>query len=59
MPVLRRADRLRRSIVPSLLGARRTNESLSNPEIELFETAQVYLPQADGGLPAEERCWPW
>ena len=30
-PVLRRADRLRRSLVPSLLGARQTNESLANP----------------------------
>ncbi len=58
-PVLRRADRLRRSLVPSLLGARRTNESLSNATIELFETAKVYLPQSDATqpgatLPAEE-----
>jgi len=58
-PVLRRADRLRRSIVPSLLGARQTNESLSNPRIELFEVAHVYLPNSntDGGgeaLPGEE-----
>jgi phenylalanyl-tRNA synthetase beta chain len=52
MPVLRRADRLRRSLVPSLLGARRTNETLSNPVIELFETARVYLPRA-GQLPDE------
>jgi phenylalanyl-tRNA synthetase beta chain len=52
-PVLRRADRLRRSLVPSLLGARQTNESLSNPMIELFEIAHVYLPQGDQ-LPEEE-----
>jgi phenylalanyl-tRNA synthetase beta chain len=52
--VLRRADRLRRSIVPSLLGARRINESLSNLTIELFETAKVYLPQPGAALPAEE-----
>jgi phenylalanyl-tRNA synthetase beta chain len=45
-PVLRGADRLRRSLVPSLLGVRRTNQSLSNPEIELFEIAKVYLPKA-------------
>jgi len=51
--ILRGADRLRRSLVPSLLVARRTNESLANPEIELFEIARVYLPQA-GKLPAEE-----
>ena len=50
MPVLRRADRLRRSLVPSLLGARRTNETLANPMIELFETAKIYLPRA--GQPA-------
>ncbi len=57
-PVLRRADRLRRSIVPSLLGARQTNESLSNPRIELFEVAHVYLPNNNTGggeaLPSEE-----
>ena len=53
-PVLRRADRLRRSLVPSLLGARRTNESLANPTIELFEIAKVYLPRA-GQLPDEQQ----
>lgn len=52
-PVLRRADLLRRSLVPSLLGARQTNESLSNPLIELFEVAHVYLPQPGGALPRE------
>jgi phenylalanyl-tRNA synthetase beta chain len=51
-PVLRGADRLRRSLIPSLLEVRRTNEALSNPTIELFETAKVYLPQADA-LPEE------
>lgn len=53
-PILRRADRLRRSLVPSLLGARRTNETLANPAIELFEIAKVYLPKP-GSLPDEER----
>jgi len=53
-PVLRRADRLRRSLVPSLLGARQTNESLANPVIELFEIAHIYLPQSGGALPIEE-----
>ncbi len=52
-PLLRGADRLRRSIIPSLLSARRTNESLGNPRIELFETAKVYLPSQDR-LPQEE-----
>ncbi len=53
-PVLRGADRLRLSLIPSLLGARRTNESLSNPRIELFEIAKVYLPRGKK-LPTEER----
>ena len=49
--VIRGADHLRTSLVPSLLAARRTNESLSNPVIELFEIAKIYLPAE--GLPAE------
>ncbi len=52
-PVIRGADHLRTSLVPSLLGARLTNESLSNPLIELFEVAKIYLPSQ--GLP--EECW--
>lgn len=52
--VLRRANCLRQSLVPSLLACRRTNETLSNPVIELFEIANVYLPIA-GELPAERR----
>jgi phenylalanyl-tRNA synthetase beta chain len=52
-PVMRRADRLRRSLVPSLLAARRTNEGLANPRIELFEIAKCYLPQTSG-LPQED-----
>ena len=50
-PVIRGADHLRTSLVPSLLGVRRTNESLSNPVIELFEIAKIYLPGQ--GLPEE------
>jgi phenylalanyl-tRNA synthetase beta chain len=52
-PMLKGADRLRRSVTPSLLEARRVNESLANPVIELFETARVYLPQG-GDLPREQ-----
>jgi phenylalanyl-tRNA synthetase beta chain len=51
--MLKGADRLRCSLVPSLLEVRRINESLSNPVIELFETARIYLPQ-DKGLPREQ-----
>jgi phenylalanyl-tRNA synthetase beta chain len=56
-PVIRGADRLRTSLVPSLLAARRTNEALANPEIELFEIAKVYLPatrERVPGLPDEQ-----
>ncbi len=53
IPVLRRADQLRRSLVPSLLGSRQINEAVSNPTIELFEIAHVYLPRI-GELPCEE-----
>ena len=52
-PVLRGANLLRRSLVPSILGARRTNETLANPRIELFEIAKVYLREPEG-LPVEE-----
>src|SRR5690606_31808954 len=52
-PVLRRANSLRQSIVPSLLVCRRTNETFSNPMIEQFEIAKVYLPRT-GGLPEEK-----
>ncbi len=53
MPFLRGTDRLRRSLVPSLLAARRYNEALANDRIELFEIAKVYLPRPQG-LPSEE-----
>ncbi|MBN1589165.1 MAG: phenylalanine--tRNA ligase subunit beta [Pirellulales bacterium] len=53
-PVLRGADRLRLSLVPSLLEARRTNEALSESRIELFEIAKVYLPRGKK-LPDEQR----
>jgi phenylalanyl-tRNA synthetase beta chain len=52
-PILRRADRLRRSLIPSLLLARRTNESVGNLPAELFEIASVYLPRKND-LPQEE-----
>lgn len=52
--MLKGADRLRRSLVPSILTARKTNESLSNETIELFETAKVYLP-SEAELPTEHR----
>lgn len=42
---------VRRSLVPSLLEARRINEYRSNPNIELFETAKVYLAKGDSEIP--------
>ncbi len=53
-PIIRRADCLRQTLLPSLLTARRTNEKLSNASIELFEIANVYLPQT-GALPDQRR----
>jgi len=44
-------DLLRRSLVPSLLEARRINEFRSNNDIELFETAKVYLPVEGQTIP--------
>jgi phenylalanyl-tRNA synthetase beta chain len=52
-PMLKGADRLRRSIVPSLLEARRLNESVGNESSQLFETARIYLPQGTS-LPNEQ-----
>jgi phenylalanyl-tRNA synthetase beta chain len=51
-PVLKGADYLRRSLIPSLLGARAINESAANDEIDLFETAKIYLPRSEE-LPQE------
>jgi len=56
MPILERADKLRRSLVPSLLKARRDNEAVGNRAIELFETAKVYLPRA--GQPSQTNQLP-
>ncbi len=44
---------VRRSLVPSLLEARRINEYRGNTCIELFETAKVYLPNGDGAIPSQ------
>jgi phenylalanyl-tRNA synthetase beta chain len=53
-PVLRRADCLRQTLIPSLLSARRHNEKVANPGAELFEIANAYLP-IPGGLPQQKR----
>jgi phenylalanyl-tRNA synthetase beta chain len=47
-PMLKGADTLRMSLIPSLLEARRLNESVANDPIELFESARIYLAQPDG-----------
>jgi phenylalanyl-tRNA synthetase beta chain len=60
-PMLEGADRLRRSLVPSLLEARRLNESLSNPSCDLFEMAMIYVPTwpADGRSASPTVCEQW
>lgn len=52
-PMLEGADRVRRSIVPSLLAARQQNEAQQNEAIELFETSRIYFPSPTG-LPTEQ-----
>ncbi|MEW4452920.1 phenylalanine--tRNA ligase subunit beta [Bremerella sp. JC817] len=52
MPMVKGEDRLRVSLIPSLLGARRNNEKFSYPEIDLYEIAKVYLPKSKA-LPDE------
>lgn len=44
-------DLLRRSLIPSLIEARRINEFRSNDDIELFEMAKVYLPVEGQPIP--------
>lgn len=53
-PVLRRSNALRQSLIPSLLECRKTNVAMSNPVIEQFEIAKVYLPRKSD-LPDERR----
>jgi phenylalanyl-tRNA synthetase beta chain len=47
----KREGALRQSVTPSLLAARRHNEAHGNPDAELFEIADVYLPRTDQELP--------
>ncbi|HEY2157465.1 MAG TPA: phenylalanine--tRNA ligase subunit beta [Isosphaeraceae bacterium] len=49
----RKENALRRSLVPSLLHARRHNEAHGTPDAELFEIADVYLPRPNQPLPLE------
>ena len=44
---------VRRSLVPSLLEVKRINDNRSNSEVELFETAKVYLAESATELPRE------
>lgn len=52
VPLLEGASVLRRSLIPSLIAARLHNQSQSNRDVRLFETANVYLPRGSG-LPEE------
>ena len=49
----RKESALRQSLVPSLLAARRHNEAHGNPNAELFEIADVYLPKPGQELPEQ------
>ncbi|MFM8579246.1 MAG: phenylalanine--tRNA ligase subunit beta [Planctomycetaceae bacterium] len=53
-PLVRGADRLRRSLLPSLLESRAVNAAVGSPHGDLFEVARIYLPdRTTGGLPVE------
>ena len=47
----RREGSLRQSLLPSLLAARRHNEAHGNPNAEVFEIADVYLPRTNDEPP--------
>jgi phenylalanyl-tRNA synthetase beta chain len=52
-PSRRRERALRKSLIPSLLAARRRNEAHGNAHADLFEIGGVYLPRKAGQLPDE------
>jgi len=54
-PLVRGADRLRRTLLPSLLEARALNEAVGAPHGDLFEIARGYLAgSTDPALPVTE-----
>jgi len=53
IPLLEGANQLRRSLIPSLVAAKLYNQSQSNRDSQLFETANVYLPLTTG-LPGQQ-----
>lgn len=55
--MLEGADRLRRSLIPSLLNSRGGNWASAGLSADLFEIAHIYLPGKGGeALPTEEYC---
>ncbi len=55
--MLEGAQRLRRSLIPSLLHSRAHNWASASLAADLFEVAHVYLPQgSEEALPVEEYC---
>jgi phenylalanyl-tRNA synthetase beta chain len=53
-PMLEGARTLRRSLIPSLLHSRYSNQAASGLQADLYETAHIYLPSAaDESLPVE------
>lgn len=59
-PMLEGARRLRRSLVPSLLGSRASNWAAANLHADLFEIAHTYQPgPSPSDLPAEQYTLAW
>ena len=53
-PLVRGADRLRRSLLPSLLEARAGNAAVGVDDADLFEIARGYLARREAGLESTE-----
>ena len=53
IPLLEGANHLRRSLIPSLISAKLYNQSQTNRDVQLFETANVFLPRTSG-LPGQQ-----
>lgn len=55
--MLKGSNRLRRSLLPSLIEGRGNNWASASIEADLFEIAHIYLPgDQDDSLPAEQYC---
>jgi len=55
-PLTQDQDALRRSLVPGLVQVLATNAARRTGDVQVFELGRVFLPDRDGGRPAERRA---